>query len=584
MTAPSTFGPLYPALNASGVSIEVYAEDQVTLIPPAGAIVPYAKYYRDLLSRGQLRTSDPLELSGDPITIPPITRVSGGTVAVTSDDLPTYAANGEQVMSTAGYADILDGGDDAFLHDPADTTTTVDNIITFAAPSSGRFKRRNREPVVDLKKAGCVHGTTSDQASAIENAIAAALDLAAEASPNTTQRTAVIDVPPGCMYHLAAPPAIPGDNTFRVVFRSQPWRCVSSNAYGNASWASADPGAGGGGFTIAPGIIGFDLSSAIKWVDFENVVLMGVNGAGTRQGIYETGSSSVARLKNVLFANLTYGLQRGSVSAPVAEDLYFVGCETGMVLGGTDQYCINAKFQTCTLGLLIGGHNLYFGGNTMFQNCYDGLQIGNSVECARFDMIWFEANTNSDVTEYPGAVYHSVDIQGARWASYGLGGNEVPLTITQGRWNFGAAQRTGPKLAITGGQVSSHSADIHPSSVLTAGDFTFVGVGGPAGAVTPVAGAIDLNYLLTGPDAFYSPGVLLGNLTINAPTNMPYGKAISLVLKQDGTGGRTVSFSGYGLTGGYSNTGNVANAFTVLEIRREYPIGFLVTQSVPWSL
>lgn len=63
---------------------------------------------------------------------------------------------------------------------------------------------------------------------------------------------------------------------------------------------------------------------------------------------------------------------------------------------------------------------------------------------------------------------------------------------------------------------------------------------------------------------------LTGNITINAPTqasgNPGRPKRMRIVLQQDGTGGRTVSF-GAGLTvHGYSNTGNSASRYCFIDI------------------
>lgn len=107
---------VYPGLNSAGTSLTVYAEDEVTLIPASGAIVPYAEYYTTLLANGRLRTDDPLALSGDPITIPAVTRVSAGLSPLVTTGLSSRPAlvDGEQV-ATSGYADEADGGGATFV-------------------------------------------------------------------------------------------------------------------------------------------------------------------------------------------------------------------------------------------------------------------------------------------------------------------------------------------------------------------------------------------------------------------------------------------------------------------------------------
>lgn len=93
------------------IGLTVYAEDGVTVIPAVGgANVPDAKYYRDLKSIFVLLDYDPLELSGDPITIPPITRLSSGLVGDLLTHLPARpgVADGE-VVGPSGNASAVDG-------------------------------------------------------------------------------------------------------------------------------------------------------------------------------------------------------------------------------------------------------------------------------------------------------------------------------------------------------------------------------------------------------------------------------------------------------------------------------------------
>ena len=51
---------VWPGLDAAGVSLVVYREDGVTLIPPSGTSVDYVDYYAALLAKGWLLTYDPL--------------------------------------------------------------------------------------------------------------------------------------------------------------------------------------------------------------------------------------------------------------------------------------------------------------------------------------------------------------------------------------------------------------------------------------------------------------------------------------------------------------------------------------------
>src|SRR5688572_17326672 len=94
---------VWPGLSSSGTSLTVYAEDGVTLIPAAGGadvtliqeqdggpfVLP--AYYRNKVAISVLLTYDPLGLSGDPVSVPPITRVSGSLVGAVTSALASRA-------------------------------------------------------------------------------------------------------------------------------------------------------------------------------------------------------------------------------------------------------------------------------------------------------------------------------------------------------------------------------------------------------------------------------------------------------------------------------------------------------------
>lgn len=131
--SPPTTWTLWPALGADGVSLVVYAEDGVTVIPAVtGASVPYTKFYTDLVYvSGALRTSNPLGTSGDPITIPPYLKVTGAQVGALTTSLATRATTllGEKI-TTSGYRAINDGGDASFCSvAPATYTANGGTVI-----------------------------------------------------------------------------------------------------------------------------------------------------------------------------------------------------------------------------------------------------------------------------------------------------------------------------------------------------------------------------------------------------------------------------------------------------------------------
>jgi hypothetical protein len=65
---------VYPGVKPNGTRIAVLAQDLVTPIPDAGAVVGYSDYYIALLSTGQLLDYDPVDSGGTPIQllVPPL--------------------------------------------------------------------------------------------------------------------------------------------------------------------------------------------------------------------------------------------------------------------------------------------------------------------------------------------------------------------------------------------------------------------------------------------------------------------------------------------------------------------------------
>jgi hypothetical protein len=143
---------LYPGLNAAGTSITVYAEDGVTLITAAGAVVSLVQesasgafvlpeYYRIKCAQGQLLTADPLGQSGDPIDVPPITRASGSLIGLQVTELHLIPITGEgEVRYCNGYAANGDGGGGAFAGTLGTPAVAEDGFIRIDAPG-GQWQR-----------------------------------------------------------------------------------------------------------------------------------------------------------------------------------------------------------------------------------------------------------------------------------------------------------------------------------------------------------------------------------------------------------------------------------------------------------
>lgn len=95
------------------VGLTVYQEDGVTVISPSGGVsvqLPLPAYYARLKRLGRLLDYDPLGLSGDPVSVPAITRVSASLTPALASQLPSRSglSDGEEI-ATAGSASPLDG-------------------------------------------------------------------------------------------------------------------------------------------------------------------------------------------------------------------------------------------------------------------------------------------------------------------------------------------------------------------------------------------------------------------------------------------------------------------------------------------
>lgn len=125
---------------------------------------------------------------------------------------------------------------------------------------------------------------------------------------------------------------------------------------------------------------------------------------------------------------------------------------------------------------------------------------------------------------------------------------------------YGTA-KVGSGLLVSSGVISLDSAYVPQ----LASGFQYTG----AISITPVVnasatGSVTLNLLLT--NIFEL--TLVGNVTLNAPSNIPVGGTYYIILKQDGTGSRTCTFnSAFLFESGSSNVLSTApNAIDVLRV------------------
>lgn len=162
---------VYPAPG-----VTVYAEDGVTVIPPNGAVVPNAKYYQDLIRQGMLFTSNPLESSGDPITIAPVTRVSGSLVGTLTTSLSTRACGGQgETVITTGRASADDGAGMTFSC-ALGVTAGADGYLKINGPN-GQWQATTPRNAgyMDPRWFGCVPTTASATVNNCQPAVEAAI-------------------------------------------------------------------------------------------------------------------------------------------------------------------------------------------------------------------------------------------------------------------------------------------------------------------------------------------------------------------------------------------------------------------------
>jgi hypothetical protein len=112
---------LWPTLDAAGTSLPLLDElgapitsmgISVTLVAELdGGPLVLPLYYRRLRMQGLLLDYDPLSMSGDPVSVPAVTRVSSGLAPLLTSQLAARPglSDGEQLF-TLGYSDARDAG------------------------------------------------------------------------------------------------------------------------------------------------------------------------------------------------------------------------------------------------------------------------------------------------------------------------------------------------------------------------------------------------------------------------------------------------------------------------------------------
>jgi hypothetical protein len=160
---------VWPGLDRNGNSLTVYAKDEVTLIPAAGgAIVPWVKYYEDLVNAFTLRTSDPLDLGGDPITLPPDGGDSRALSEVLTSELHLLTGlSGGELFQTAGREYPGDGGHEWFRFFLG--VSAGENGVDRINCATGQFALQRYGMVAAARSTGIKGNGSSDDTAGFEN-------------------------------------------------------------------------------------------------------------------------------------------------------------------------------------------------------------------------------------------------------------------------------------------------------------------------------------------------------------------------------------------------------------------------------
>lgn len=578
MTTPSTFGPVYPAIDASGVSLTVYAEDGVTLIPAVGAIVPYAKYYLDLVFvTAKLRTSDPLGLSGDPITIPAVSRISAGLVTLTTADLAATASLTGQSLETVGNLDEDDGAGDVFT--AIGNTGTVDDYRVIPG-SSGNWQRAIDRGRVNLKRFGLRDMTTGTPDNLA--AIASFIDWAESSTgtSGTVERKCVGFVPASKYpFYVSDAVTIPATNHHDVRFEGESAYTASRDQYDNDVWE--DPTTVGGSVFFAPGTDVFRLEN--DGIDtathYHRLFLRGVGlqtygtGICINMKVPAVGEwqSGLVQLDNVTLCGGKVGWSIASYEKSSSFNVRIYGCETALRLGSTYESGVNIHeifgldIQACGDALdirkilhsfLIKGANFQSISNALFKAGAGAGGLGLVVENMRAEVYakWLDlhpslgqmgvvirdsslsSQNGSDAITGPAVVY------GSGWTFDRV--NDTSTISFEGAADQDTIFRDCIPGSTNQSSAPTHFWSVNADNVIYRQNNASMG----AGTLTPAW-----------PQGFITREIS-GNITVAVPTGgYVIGKEYKISLYQGGAGGYTVTWAaGWHGDAAYSNAGNVA--------------------------
>jgi hypothetical protein len=575
---------VWPGLDRAGNSLTVYAEDGVTLIPAAGgAIVPWVKYYEDLVNAFTLRTSDPLDLSGDPIEIGDVGGISEALVGITVADLSIRQVSGQgETVYAVGLEVAGDGGGGLFFGALGSSATPFGGMVVEAP--GGRWHRATDGSTLNIRWFGgmpdgrdCIPAVAAALAWAESDAAAAddvivTILFPAERHPSEAKARS---------YRLASPIIPPANNHRRIVLVGEGTSCPPDyGLYGSAPWLSpilmsgtclqADPNV----HAVLLNNPGGAENTPYRRFAAKDIAIL-ASGTGECIRMYsavEGDQSGLVELDNVFLGGGKVGFRCNSTQNASHFNVVIRGCETGLTAGnpGGGSSCASQNFFGPDIQACGAGVDIY---KVLSFAFYGGLVQGNDVqfkfradasarnvflsvphvECAGSQLI---IDCDPAATEV-GVTFHL-----CRFAK--PAGTYVATTLYANGWNFLGCVGS-DEWVVTKNEGSLSIPDCRPFSVVLGPlvDFLRNPKNYPERALTNVSGAIGHDWGNQGEKlSIYANG----NITLNAPTNAVRGATLLYMLEQDETGGHTVTMAANVLVPSYSNTGNTLRKKCSVEI------------------
>lgn len=426
----------------------------------------------------------------------------------------------------------------------------------------------NASPVfaVNVKAFGAKNDGVTLNDTAVANAIAS-LPAAGGA----------IYFPAGTSNYLMASYIECGDK--QITFIGDGWRTLVADDFGDPQWLA--PGAiTGSVLKFANNTDGIRTTATNpRKVYLEHIGILG-SGAGTTNGLnFGAGSSNSNFYSNdVIVANFKVGMLLEHSIDNSHTNLYLTGNTTGLYIKNdiADTRFYNLTVQSNEVGIAIGdvSHVNFYGGLVQ-SNSVSGISLRpqlTGITGVTFDGMWSEANGVGIFIQATTAPVTAVSFKNMRESTpYTLDLTPASFSISRITFmnceygavtlNFGAAGINlvtiigGAFAAVTGQANVQGLTQLQNADSLNSGNHSS-------------DGGYTLTYAATvNPDmrnGEVQKITLTGDVTISTPTNAPIASKITYIIRQDGTGGRAVTWTGGHISQSWSDAGNAASAYSAI--------------------